>query len=213
MRTRTVAELRGVRSLALAVALLALACESKEQRLVGEWQKSCADGELDSCATLGEAYAKGVGASQDPVRADTIYRDACTRGGKRACFLLGEAYLSGAGVGKDDGQAHTYLGKSCDDGLQDACARACDVFGDAIRCLHVAVLAAQGGKDLQRAGAYYRKACDHGHPLACREIARMYRDGVGLKQDPAQAAGFQTKADDILRSACASQTKPDFCDL
>jgi TPR repeat protein len=214
MRTKTVTMAHRACALAVAgTALTLVGCESKEHRLVTEWERGCAAGELDDCATLGESYATGVGVTADATRAATIYRDACARGGKRSCLLIGEAHVSGAGVAKDDAQGHTYLGKACDDGLQEACVRACDLFGDAIRCLHVAVLAAQGGKDLQRAGAYYRKACDHGHPLACREVGRMYRDGIGLSKDPAQAVEYQEKADAILKSACTAAPKPDFCDL
>jgi len=198
----------------LASTMLGAAgCESKDRRLVGEWERSCAAGDLDDCAAVGEAYVKGSGVPKDTARGVATLSDGCKRGGARACLVLGDAQATGADLPRDETQARAYLGKACDEGVQEGCVRSCDLYGDATRCLHVAVLAAQGGKDLQRAGAYYRKACEHGHPLACREVGRLYRDGIGVNRDPALAATYANKADELLKSACAAATKPDYCDL
>ncbi len=205
---------RGVRAIFFASALLAsVACQSKNERLVDEWQEGCSSGDLDKCANLGEAYAKGIGTSQNATRATTTYRDACSRGGVRACMLLGEAYALGSGVAKDTVQASTYLGKACDEGEEDACVRACDLLNDPVRCLRVGVLSSKGAKDLQRAAAFYRKACDYGHPLGCREIATMYRDGVGVPRDPDRAGELFRRADQLLRTACGGASKPEYCDM
>ncbi|HEX9294839.1 MAG TPA: tetratricopeptide repeat protein [Polyangiaceae bacterium] len=205
---------RGVRAIVFASALVAsAACQSKNERLVGEWQEGCSAGDLDKCASLGEAYAKGIGTPENSARAATTYRDACSRGGVRACMLLGEAYAVGSGVSKDSVQASTYLGKACDEGEEDACVRACDLLGDPVRCLRVGVLSSKGAKDLQRAASFFRKACEHGHPLGCREIATMYRDGVGVPKDANRAGELFKRADQLLRMACGGASKPEYCDM
>jgi TPR repeat protein len=214
MNVVTAAKLAGGRAVMVALAMVAAAgCESKEQRMLGEWERGCAAGELDSCAAAGEAYVKGMGAAKDTAKGLAMLGDGCKRGGARACLVLGEGHATGTDLPRDEAEARKFLGKACDEGVQEGCVRSCDFYGDAIRCLHVAVLAAQGGKDLQRAGAYYRKACDHGHPLACREVGRMYREGIGVNKDGAQAAAYSSKADELFKSACAAPTKPDYCDL
>jgi TPR repeat protein len=198
-------------SLSLVLALGG--CETKEQRLAGEWQEGCTAGDLDKCANLGESYAKGTGVAQDPAKAANIFRDACNRGGARACMLLGEAYANGAGVTKDTAQANEFLGKGCDSGEEESCVRACDLLNDAVRCLRVGVLSSKGAKDPKRAATFFRKACDNGHPLGCRELGMMYRDGVGLAKDTDKATEFLKRGDELLRTACSGATKPEYCDM
>ena len=200
--------------LVFASAVVALAgCESKEQRLAGEWQEGCTAGDLDKCANLGESYARGIGVTQDLAKAASFYVDACNRGGARACQLLGEAHAVGAGVPKDTAQASLFLGKACEAGEEEACVRACETLNDPVRCLRVAVLSAKGAKDPKRAAAYFRKACDNGHPLGCRELGTMYRDGVGVNKDTDRATEFLRRADELIRTACAGAAKPDYCDM
>jgi hypothetical protein len=209
-----------VRSTGLGVCAILLmssfalgACESKEQRLVTEWQEGCTAGELDKCANLGESYGKGIGVGQDAAKAASIYADACNRGGARACQLLGEAYASGSGVTKDRSRALDFLGRACDSGEEEACVRACDTLNDAVRCLRVGVLSAKGAKDPKRAAVYYRKACENGHPLGCREIGSMYRDGQGVDKDVDRATEFLRRGDQLLKTACAGDAKPEYCDM
>jgi TPR repeat protein len=199
--------------LIMSVALAVAGCESKEQRLVGEWQEGCNSGALDKCANLAESYAKGSGVAQDPAKAASILRDACNRSGARACMLLGDAYLSGTGVTKDTTQASSFYGQACDDGEEEGCVRACDALNDAVRCLRVGVLSAKGAKDPKRAAVYFHKACDNGHPLGCKELGAMYRDGNGVIKDADLATNFLRRGDELLRTACSGATKPDYCDL
>jgi TPR repeat protein len=193
--------------------VLMTGCESKEQRLVNEWQEGCSSGDLDKCANLGESYAKGLGVAVDPAKASTVYKDACNRGGARACLLLGDAYASGVGVAKDPTQASAFLGKACDEGEEEACVHACDGLADSVRCLRVGVLSSKGAKDPKRAATYFRKACDNGHPLGCKELGTMYRDGVGMNKDVERATEFLKRADELLRTACGGDAKPDYCDM
>ena len=199
--------------LLMSLALVLAGCESKEQRLVTEWQEGCTAGDLDKCANLAESYAKGSGVAQDPTKATTILRDACSRGGARGCLLLGDTYLNGAGVTKDTTQALSFYGRACEEGEEEGCVRACDTLNDAVRCLRVGVLSAKGAKDPKRAAVYFHKACDNGHPLGCKELGAMYRDGLGVKQDADLATEFLRRADALLRTACGGATKPDYCDL
>jgi TPR repeat protein len=204
----------GVCAIMITAAALAVAgCESKEQRLVTEWQEGCTAGDLDKCANLAESYAKGSGVAQDPAKAATILRDACSRNGSRGCLLLGDAYMNGTGVTKDASQALNFYGRACEEGDEEGCVRACDALNDAVRCLRVGVLSAKGAKDPKRAAVYFHKACDNGHPLGCRELGTMYRDGVGVKQDADLATEFLRRADGLLRTACSGAAKPDYCDL
>jgi TPR repeat protein len=207
---------RGSGVCAILFATLAFAfagCESKEQRLLTEWQEGCTAGDLEKCANLAESYAKGSGVAADPVKATTILRDACNRGGARGCLLLGDAYMNGSGVSKDTTQASSFYGKACDNGDEEGCVRACDTLNDAVRCLRVAVLSDQGAKDPKRAAVYLHKACDNGHPLGCKFLGERYRDGNGVKQDADLATEFLRRADALLRTACSGATKPDYCDL
>jgi TPR repeat protein len=204
----------GIGAVAFASIVLSIAgCESKEQRLISEWQEGCASGDLDKCANLGESYAKGIGVAEDPSKAASIYNDACNRGGARACLLLGDAYASGVGVRKDLAQASAFLGKACDEGEEEGCVHACDALSDAVRCLRVGVLSSKGAKDPKRAATYFRKACDHGHPLGCKELGTMYRDGIGVNKDVESATQFLKRADELLRTACGGEAKPEYCDM
>jgi TPR repeat protein len=196
-------------SLALSLA----GCESKEQRLVTEWQEGCTAGDLDKCANLAESYAKGSGVTADPGKAATILRDTCNKNGGRGCLLLGDAYMNGVGVTKDTTQALSFYGRACEEGEEEGCVRACDTLSDAVRCLRVGVLSSKGAKDPKRAAVYFHKACDNGHPLGCKELGAMYRDGNGVKQDADLATEFLRRADALLRTACTGASKPDYCDL
>ena len=204
----------GVCAILFMSAALSLAgCESKEQRLVTEWQEGCTGGDLDKCANLAESYARGSGVPADPAKAATILRDACNRGGARGCLLLGDAYMNGMGVTKDTAQALSFFGRACEEGEEEGCVRACDTLNDSVRCLRVGVLSSKGAKDPKRAAAYFRKACDNGHPLGCKELGSMYRDGVGVNRDADRATEFLKRADELLRTACSGSSKPDYCDL
>jgi len=204
----------GVCAIVSLSALLALAgCETKDQRLFGEWQEGCSSGDLDKCANLGESYAKGIGVAPDPAKAVNVYRDACGREGARACMLLGDAYASGTGIGKSTERASQFLGKACDAGEEEACVHACDLLSEAVRCLRVGVLSSKGAKDPKRAATFFRKACDNGHPLGCRELGMMYRDGLGMDRDVDKATQFLKRSDELLRTACSGASKPDYCDM
>jgi hypothetical protein len=41
----------------------------------------------------------------------------------------------------------------------------------------------------------------------------MYRDRIGVNKDGAQGAAYSNKADELLKSAYAAPSKPDYCDL
>jgi TPR repeat protein len=197
----------------IGAASLATACDSKEKRMFDEASASCTDGELPACALLGEYYAKGLGTAPNEAKASQIFQAACDRGNRRACLLLGNAYAAGRGVPRDPTRAGLLLGQACEFGEEDACRDACDVLGDAARCLRVGVLSANGSRDPHRAAAYYEKACDRGHPLGCKEVATMYRDGVGVEKNADRAAELWKRADTLMRSACDGPTRPEYCEL
>jgi TPR repeat protein len=193
--------------------VLAVGCQSQEKEFVGEWNKACSAGDLARCADLGETYLKGIGAPKDPNKGIEILRKACNQDGAHACAVLAQAYAEGDGVAKDPSQATALLGRACEDGDEEACVAGCDVSKEAVRCLRVGLLSAKGAKDPRRAATYYRKACDLGHPLGCRELGIMYRDGVSVPKDVDRAGELLKKADDLMRTACAGATKPEYCDL
>jgi TPR repeat protein len=197
----------------LGALLVAVACQSQEKEFVEEWNKACSAGDLARCADLGETYLKGVGAPRNPNKGVEILRRACNAEGAHACAVLAQAYAKGDGVPQDTNQANTLLGKACEDGDEEACVQACDTSKEAVRCLRVGLLSAKGAKDLRRAATYYRKACDLGHPLGCRELGIMHRDGFGVAKDADIAGQMLKKADELMRTACAGATKPDYCDM
>jgi TPR repeat protein len=188
-------------------------CPSEEKEFVGEWNKACTAGDLARCADLGETYMKGVGAPRDVNKGVEILRTACNKDGAHACAVLAQAYLQGEGVAADPTQANMLLGRACEDGDEQACVQACDSSKEAVRCLRVGLLSAKGAKDPRRAATYYGKACDLGHPLGCRELGIMYRDGVSVPKDVDKAGALLKKADELMRTACAGPTKPEYCDL
>jgi TPR repeat protein len=190
-----------------------MACQSKEKEFVDVWSKACSAGDLARCADLGETYLRGIGAPRDPNKGIEILKKACNQDGAHACAVLAQAYAQGDGVTKDMNQANTLMGRACEDGDEEACVQACDKLREAVRCLRVGVLSAKGAKDPRRAATYYRKACELGHPLGCREAGIMYQAGVGVPKDTDLAGQMLKKADELMRTACAGATKPEFCGL
>jgi len=188
-------------------------CQSGEKEFVADWNKACSAGDLARCADLGEVYLKGIDAPKDPAKGVEILRKACNQDGAHACAVLSQAYAEGIGVAKDPSQATSLLGRACEDGDEEACVQGCDKSKEAVRCLRVGLLSAKGAKDPNRAANYYRKSCELGHPLGCRELGIMYRDGVSVPKDVDRAGELLKKADDLMRTACAGATKPDYCDL
>ncbi|HET9960521.1 MAG TPA: tetratricopeptide repeat protein, partial [Polyangiaceae bacterium] len=54
------------------------------------------------------------------------------------------------------------------------------------------------GREATRAAHLFHAACEAGHPLGCNDLGVLYRDGIGLQQDPVRAARYfeQACADD-----------------
>jgi TPR repeat protein len=192
---------------------VAPACQDKEKEYIDGLNKACSAGELDRCADLGESYLRGMGVQRDTNKGVEVLRKACNLDGAKACSILSQAYSLGEGVAKDITQANQLQGKACEDGDEESCVQACDKLREAVRCLRVGVLSAKGAKDPRRAATYYRKACELGHPLGCREAGIMYQQGMGVPQDTDLAGKMLKKADELMRTACAGPTKPEFCGL
>jgi TPR repeat protein len=69
------------------------------------------------------------------------------------------------------------------------------------------VFAAAGGalrvrEDFTRAATFLQRACDGGVPDSCGKLARLYRDGQGVPEDPARAASLVQREVSLYERAC-----------
>ena len=79
-----------------------------------ELTKQCQKGKAESCGTLGDFYAIGLGVTQDYAKAVELYRKACEGQATAGCTNLGRMYENGNGVRQSVEDALRFYGKACD---------------------------------------------------------------------------------------------------
>lgn len=212
------------------VALFALPAAAEDVCAMGKvgslriCQKSCNDGDMEACTTLGILLYEGRdGAAIDTTRAVTYWRRACQLSNFLACARLGRAEATGVGTAKNLGSARRYLQQACDAGESVACAwyggmlldpaggvpadpeRAKALFeanctGDIkAGCVPLGLLYERGFKgrivaDPARALSYFMESCTATEVEGCAHAGRLHLEGRGTPKDPAAAVGLFQRA-------------------
>ncbi len=129
---------------------------------------------------LGHVYAKRGNFRE----ALASYRQAHARGSALAAYQLGMMYQRGQGVSVDDTRATRYIRKAANRGLSKAmveiAARARDGLGMPANA-RLSVF-------------WYDKAYVAGDVMAANELGKMYRDGIGVRQDGGRAMELFSEA-------------------
>jgi hypothetical protein len=124
------------------------------------FQQACYRGDGASCFILGSLYSSGLGVSQDPARAFSLFERSCAEKWWRGCGRLRTSYLVGQGTAVDPAKAVENFENGCRG-------------GNAASCLEVAKLYHRGRGALQDdnlALEKLRQACDLGLQAACKEL-------------------------------------------
>ncbi len=166
-----------MRWIAVAVALFAAGCRSKQERCNAVCEKIEAE-DLVKCA----------GPTGDACRLQVVEnKDACTD----LCAVVAGVKAPAPAVADV-----TRAERDCDRGDAEACKDAGGMY-----------LLGRGGaaKDEARARALFDKSCGLGSAFACEAFAKMLRDGRGGAPEPDRAWELLARAcDDGAAGACAS---------
>ena len=136
----------------------------------------CERGSAKACSALAKSYATGKGVPKDEATAVRLYEQACQGKYLLGCTYLGMMVASGQGVPASIERASTIWRHACDSGEPNACT----MLGAIYELRHVP-------KDPATAAVYYQKGCDGGHGDGCIQLSKLYRSGLGVRQDAARA--------------------------
>ena len=163
-----------------------LAARRNQEGAFESYSKGCEMGYAGGCFSVGVAYEMGRGVARDRTKAHAIYTQNCSeRTHLNSCFNAGNMYANGIGVRRSGQKAVEVFELICRKKDAEACWRAGQLY-------------ARGTQDLPRssiaAASFYKQACDGGYAKGCNRIARAYRLGEGVPQDPKQEEEYRRKA-------------------
>ena len=132
-------------------------------------RESCASGDQNACALLGQMYEKGEGSPTDPPLSTALYFIACKSGDDLGCDqFYGTSHTRTSSPGTPE---IAHFKKRCEEGLASACRNIGSIltygYGGAVE------------EDAERGAAYTARACELGIKTACTSHAY-------LKQTPEQ---------------------------
>ena len=139
---------------------------------IADCAQQCEHGSATSCAILGRSYQVGRGVPKDLARASDLLTKACTAGATVACGRLGELALAA----HDEVKGLRLLTDSCAGGWAEACR-----IAGAYALKQTSVQGVQ-------VDALFRRGCRGGDAEACWSLGSLYRDGVGVPKNAAEAA-------------------------
>ena len=180
--------------------VLAAPAKSAEQTLDEAWtaynigqynkvvqmvQPLASDGNPRAQVLLGRCYENGLGVAQDMETAAKWFRIAAEQNYPEAQVQLGYLYELGAGVPKNDAA------------VADLMTRAANA-GNAEAQFNLALYYSQGrygfAKDQNQAFAWAKRSADQGFAQAQRYVGACYEFGVGVSENPSEAAAWYSKA-------------------
>ncbi len=172
----------------LLADVFARGTDAAEQEQIGALlDRGCQGGDVDGCARLGVALARGDFAiPPDAGRARQTLESACASGNADACGELGSLVERGIGARASAARATEIYEQACASRGGVACFQ-----------LGLRVRDAPGYRDDARAVELFRMACDSGEvERACGSLAAAYDMGRGVPQDRAAAIPLYHRACD-----------------
>ena len=85
------------------------------------YERTCNNGNINSCYNLGVSYENGIGVEQDYEKAYSFYKKACNYNMQSACYNLGVFYYNAYEIDKDIPKAKSLFLKACKLGNDDGC--------------------------------------------------------------------------------------------
>ncbi len=165
--------------------------EKKKEDPLAKDRAACKGGDLKVCVKTGLALLKGRVGSRDPEASATFFKKACDGGEQSGCVQLGTLHVTGLGVDKSEEKAGALFTKACESGDMLGCARQGK--------LHYI------NREGKSALAMTTKACTGGAVEGCLYLGKLYQEGIGVKQQFAQARKyFQAACDAEVMDACSN---------
>jgi MYXO-CTERM domain-containing protein len=153
-------------------------------------QRGCDGGDTQGCANLAEGYEYGVGVDLDLEKSRALYEDACAKKQTYACSKLGYFYERGlGGATRDEAHAIELYRIACTE--RDSEPLGCGRLSMALRRAHQDTEAAEMA---QRAYSGAKKFVDGKSYYYTWVLGVLYRDGIGVSRDLAQAGKLMVEA-------------------
>jgi TPR repeat protein len=157
-----------------------------QKQVFAIFQTGADRGDALSMHSLGWAYEREFGVTQDYVKAREWYEKAAAKGSARAMTDLALLYDNGRGVTQDYVKAREWYEKAADKG-----------DGFAMSRLGLLYVNGQGVvQDYAKAREWFEKAADKGYPPAMGDLGALYYNGQGVAQDNTKAREWFEKAAD-----------------
>ena len=143
-----------------------------------------AKGDLSAQVCLGDMYSRGAGTPRDYAKALQMYQQAAKAGSQDGATSVAQMYVYGLGVPQDFDKGMTMLKSFVDSGYSWAAASIGQMYygGDHVK---------QDYAEAYKIG--FQKPLSVANLLAELFLAKMYRDGLGVKQDESRAQQWLAK--------------------
>jgi TPR repeat protein len=163
-----------------------------------EWyEKAGKAGQSVGYYNLAVCYDVGMGVTADAGKAQQNFQKAADLGMPLAMYKLSSIFILGTGTARDTAKGIAWLEKAANAGLAAA--------SNDLGTIYLAGLLGRK-MDKQKALSFFMKAAESGSLEAVMNIAAMYKDGVGVKANPAVAYRWYSIArrggyagEDVLR--------------
>ena len=161
--------------------------------------KSCNDGNDNTCQSLGWAYFKGDGIEHNVKLGEEFLNKSCESKNAETCAGVAYAYEYGtASVSRNTSKAVTFYKKACDLGHVNSCFSAGNMYHDPDN----------PQQNLTQAVIYFQKACDGQDKSGCYFLAYSYENGRGLTKDTNKAFQHYQKSCELGSTyGCEAQKK------
>ena len=177
------------------MVLVGLVFAEEQNELIKDLDKKCKNGDMKTCAGLGDVYFIGMyGLDIDYQKAKFYFEKVCRKGKNvkkdeaflEACANLGMMYHREWGVQQNHKKALELYTLACNGGHAKACTKIGTMYyqGDGVL------------RDLTKGIAYFKKACDVGDWMGCGIFA-TYHNGLG---DRNKAVQYFKKACELGRN-------------
>ena len=144
-----------------------------------EWyEKAAKSGKAEGWFNMGVCHEIGMGVSSNIAKAVECYQKAADMGLALAMYKISALYINGNGIAKNPAKGIEFLNKAANAGMPMA--------ANELGLIHLSGLLGQK-KDGTKALEMFNKSAEMGNMDAVRNLAAMYKDGNGVKANPALA--------------------------